>query len=82
MNVPLDRALKFLCWLGLICQAVGIVSAISLMAIGQFDGGAASIVVVVFGMAVGGWAGNLLEIRHLKGRVAALEGREPAASTV
>jgi hypothetical protein len=80
MNIPLDTALKFTAWLGLACQAIGVVSAIYNSAIGQSDAAAASLIMLVFGIAIGGWAGNLLEIRSLKARVAALENSTSAVA--
>ena len=73
-----QRNLKFLSWMGLASQAFGFVFAFGSM-IGVFNpeqtwrGIISGMVSVVFGMALSGWAGNLLEISALKKRVATLE---------
>lgn len=77
-----QRNLKFLSWIGLACQACGVVLAFgSMMNVFNPDstwrGIISGMVSVVFGMALSGWAGNLLQIADLKKRVAELERRTP-----
>lgn len=72
------RNLTLLIWMGLACQAFGVVFAVgSMISVSNADdtwrGIISGIVMVVFGMALSGWAGNLSEISELKKRVAALE---------
>jgi len=73
-----QRNLKFLSWMGLTCHAFGVVFAFGSM-ISVFNPDSAwrgiisGMVMVVFGMALSGWAGNLSEISALKKRVLTLE---------
>lgn len=68
------RNLLFLFWMGSACQLAGVLLAFAASA-GLVEtspiGGA---LFVVFGMALSGWAGNLLQITDLKKRVSELEG--------
>jgi hypothetical protein len=74
-----QRNLKFLSWMGLTCQACGVVFAfVNIVthfssADNSWRGIISGMVMVVFGMALSGWAGNLLEISALKKRVSKLE---------
>lgn len=70
-----------LSWMGLGCQAFGVFFAVGSMfsLVGDpedtWKGVITGMVSVIFGMALSGWAGNLLQITELKKRVAELEGR-------
>jgi hypothetical protein len=69
-----QRNLAILSYMGLACQFVGVVGAIGSMA-GFWAKGALpwGFMMVVFGMALGGWAGNLSQIIDLKRRLSAME---------
>lgn len=69
-----QRNLAFLSYLGLACQFLGVLGAVGGMA-GFWGKGAlpGGFMMVVFGMALGGWAGNLSEILDLKRRLLAIE---------
>lgn len=77
------RNLTILSWLGLACQAFGVLVAFGSMigVVGSAEdtwrGIISGMVSVVFGMALSGWAGNLIQITELKNRVAELEGQAP-----
>ncbi|MCH7726972.1 MAG: hypothetical protein IH991_10890 [Planctomycetes bacterium] len=72
------RNLIILSWMGLACQPVGLLFAIVFTIAAFADLASVSplggVVFLVFGMALSGWAGNLLEITDLKKRVSELEG--------
>lgn len=70
-----DRNLKLLCWLGLTCQAIGVFLFLAFALKLQFGSAWGGPLFLTFGIAVGGWAGNLLEITGLKRRITELESR-------
>lgn len=73
------RHLTILSWMGLACQAFGVLFAFGSMiglvgnAEDAWKGIISGMVSVVFGMALSGWAGNLLQITDLRRRVSDLE---------
>ncbi len=73
-NASGKRNLTILSWMGLACQAIGWVSVFSNFVGLQWGTLLAGMMTVTFGMAMGGWAGNLREITELKERLARLEG--------
>ena len=69
------RNLLILNWMGLACQLVGVLLTFAAHA-GLVDiSPVGSFLLLVFGMALSGWAGNLTEITNLKYRVSELEAR-------
>jgi hypothetical protein len=70
-----QRNLAILSYMGLACQFVGFVGAFGSMA--GFWGSKGTVtwgfMMLVFGMALGGWAGNLSQIIDLKKRLSAME---------
>lgn len=71
-----QRNLLIMVWMGLGCQAAGVVlmlASVMKLSIGNPLG---AVLFLIFGMALGGWAGNLREIGDLKQRVAELESRD------
>jgi hypothetical protein len=68
------RNLTILSWMGLACQAIGWVSVFSNFVGLDWGTLQAGMIMAIFGMAMGGWAGNLREITELKERLARLEG--------
>lgn len=71
--------LVILIWLGLACQAAGVIGFLSDLVRSEASIGPA--LFMIFGLAVGGWAGNLKEITELKARLAQLEGCVPESSS-
>jgi hypothetical protein len=70
------RNLSVLIWMGLACQLAGVILAIaSALGISNKDA-FYGFLLLTFGMALGGWAGNLLEISERKQRVSKLESRD------
>ncbi len=69
------RDLLFLSWMGLACQLVGVLLAFAALADLVDISPIGGVLFLVFGMALGGWAGNLQEITNLKYRVSELEAR-------
>ena len=69
------RNLLILIWMGLACQLAGVLLTFAayadLVDISPIGG----VLLLVFGMALAGWAGNLQEITDLKHQVLELEGR-------
>jgi hypothetical protein len=70
------RNLGILIWMGLACQLAGVILAIAATTGMSNKDVLHGILFLTFGMALGGWAGNLREITDLKTRVADLEGRD------
>lgn len=76
------RNLMILCWMGLACQAVGVFLFIASVLNLKFGSPLGGPLFLTFGMALGGWAGNLREITGLKQRITDLEGREANTNEV
>ncbi|MDA1053274.1 MAG: hypothetical protein O3C40_22715 [Planctomycetota bacterium] len=79
-SVKGTRNLLILSWLGLGCQAAGVLLVIAGAANLQFGSPLGGPLFLIFGMALGGWASNLSEIIDLKQRVSVLEGRSAPIS--
>lgn len=69
------RNLLLLIWMGLACQLAGVLLTSAAYADLVDKSPIGGVLLLVFGMALGGWAGNLQEITDLKHRVLELEGR-------
>ena len=72
------RNLLNLVWMGLGCQAAGVVLALAGAASLPFGKPLEGVLFLIFGMALGGWANNQREIVDLKQRLSAVELRTRA----
>lgn len=66
------RNLVILSWFGVACQVAGVVGFLVSMLV-KSEASIVPALLIILGIAVAGWAGNLKEITELKSRISQLE---------